>query len=230
MDLLRLLQAAEVERAETWHRPLGLPESPPSVVGRVSPARWRVHVATAWDVSPRLALSLPERLPENAVVSAELARLVAQHAHDPAIQAIPRAAMLLADGVVAARGGGDGVELGGYTAANGGPKAAAAANGGGDSDHTPLDALTLWAPAPLLQAMSMLGGAAGGVPAVRAYALRSLEACPAEQVRGSREGGGGRKCGRGRVGAKARRHSAHRPASQHIPATRDPSPNPFESP
>ena len=49
---------------------------------------------------------------------------------------------------------------------------------------SPTDALALWDPA-LLQAPAMLGGPIGGVPSVRAYALRSLEGCDPERVRES---------------------------------------------
>ena len=40
-------------------------------------------------------------------------------------------------------------------------------------------------PAPLLQALAMLGGPTGGVPSVRAFAVRSLEGCDPERVRES---------------------------------------------
>ena len=50
---------------------------------------------------------------------------------------------------------------------------------------SPTEALALWDPAPLLQALAMLGGPSGGVPSVRAYALRSLEGCDPERVRES---------------------------------------------
>ena len=45
--------------------------------------------------------------------------------------------------------------------------------------------MALWDPAPLLQALAMLGGPTGGVPSIRAYALRSLEGCDPERVRES---------------------------------------------
>ena len=50
---------------------------------------------------------------------------------------------------------------------------------------SPTDALALWDPAPLLQALAMLGGPTGGVPSARSYALRSLEGCDPEWVRES---------------------------------------------
>ena len=50
---------------------------------------------------------------------------------------------------------------------------------------SPTDALALWDPAPLLQALAMLGGPTGGVPSVRAFAVRSLEGCDPERVRES---------------------------------------------
>ena len=45
--------------------------------------------------------------------------------------------------------------------------------------------MALWDPAPLLQALAMLGGPTGGVPSVRAFAVRSLEGCDPERVRES---------------------------------------------
>ena len=50
---------------------------------------------------------------------------------------------------------------------------------------SPTEALALWDPAPLLQALAMLGGPTGGVPSVRAFAVRSLEGCDPERVRES---------------------------------------------
>ena len=61
------------------------------------------------------------------------------------------------------------------------------AGGRPDPFHSssPTDALALWDPAPLLQALAMLGGPTGGVPSVRAFAVRSLEGCDPERVRES---------------------------------------------
>ena len=51
------------------------------------------------------------------------------------------------------------------------------------NDAAVLTQLQRWAPAHFLQALTMLAGAQGQHPAVRAYALRSLHTCPPEQVR-----------------------------------------------
>lgn len=45
-----------------------------------------------------------------------------------------------------------------------------------------LQHLAVWAPLPLLDAMALVAGAAGRHPAVLAYAMRSLRACPPEDV------------------------------------------------
>lgn len=42
--------------------------------------------------------------------------------------------------------------------------------------------LAHWATTPLLQAMALMSGPAARHASVRAYALRSLHACPPEQV------------------------------------------------
>ena len=189
--LLRLLQAAEAERTAVWAGPMDTPAAPPSIVGRLTPARWAAHARTAWDVSPRLALALPERLPACPALGAALRDLVWGEAADPAIQAVPAAAALLAeDGRLMAGYQGMVVEgSGGLAATKAGKRcrtsttaAAATASALAAAAADRMDALTLWSPAPLLQALAMLGGPAGGIPAVRGYALRSLDRCPAAQV------------------------------------------------
>ena len=45
-----------------------------------------------------------------------------------------------------------------------------------------LQHLAVWAPLPLLDAMALAAGKAGRHPAVLAYVMRSLEACPPEDV------------------------------------------------
>lgn len=157
LDLLALLLAAETERTSAWANPLALPSKPRSPYAKYGAARWAALARVAWGVSPRLALALPGRLPSSAALNAELERLVADHAGDAGLQRVPGAAEVLS-------------------------RVAAVKSGRGPTVTPPTDALALWAPAPLLQALAMLGGPAGKVPAVRAYALRSLEACPPEAV------------------------------------------------
>jgi len=197
--LLKLLLDAEVERTASWARPLAVPSQPRSPYARFRDPHWRDLVRAAWAVSPRLALSLPERLPECAPVEEALEALVVAHAGEPELQAVPRGAAILAKCVsktseekkkpfssslllsACACGG---VSGGG---GGGGPSPSSPSALDPFRSTSPTDALALWAPAPLLQALAMLGGQAGGVPAVRAYALRSLEGCDPEQVQ--RRGG-----------------------------------------
>ena len=190
--LCRLLQAAEAERTCVWAGPMDTPPSPPSVVGRLTPSQWAGHARTAWDVSPRLALALPERLPACPALASALRDLVWAGAADPAIQAVPAAAALLAGDErllagyqrLLASGGESGVAAVGASIAIGQRASTAAATAAALASAAAdrMDALTLWHPAPLLQALAMLGGPAGGIPAVRGYALRSLDRCPAAQV------------------------------------------------
>lgn len=128
--------------------------------------------------------------------------LVIAHAGEPELQAVPRGAAILAN-FVGSGGGGEAGEKkkkslsfssfllsacvcgsgrGGLAADDGSYPSWPSASDPFRST-SPTDALALWAPAPLLQALAMLGGPAGGVPAVRAYAVRSLEGCDPEQVR-----------------------------------------------
>ena len=198
VSLLRLLLDAEVERTASWARPLAVPSHPRSPYARFRPAQWRELVRAAWAVSPKLALSLPERLPECAAVEEALEELVVAHAGEPELQAVPRGAAILANSVssgsvkkkkpssllLSACVCGGGV-LGDGDGASPFSSSSSPSSAAFDPfrSSSPTDALALWAPAPLLQALAMLGGQAGGVPAVRAYALRSLEGCDPEQVR-----------------------------------------------
>ena len=208
VSLLKLLLDAEVERTAAWARPLAVPSHPRSPYARFRDAQWRDLVRAAWAVSPKLALSLPERLPECAAVERALEELVVAHAGEPELQAVPRGAAILANCVSTAAAaasaggkkkkppssssssllfsacvcGGGGV----FSGDGGSPLSSSSSSSPSALDpfrsSSPTDALALWAPAPLLQALAMLGGQAGGVPAVRAYALRSLEGCDPEQV------------------------------------------------
>jgi len=198
VSLLKLLLDAEVERTASWARPLAVPSNPRSPYARFSDHKWRGLVGAAWAVSPKLALSLPERLPESGAVEEALEELVVRHASEPELQGVPRGAAILANSVsnscggrkkkksnssACGCGGGDGAgeeELGGFSSSS----SSFPSSFDPFRSTSPTDALALWAPAPLLQALAMLGGPAGGVPAVRAYALRSLEGCDPEQVRG----------------------------------------------
>ena len=162
LDLLALLLAAETERTSAWADPLALPAKPRSPYAKYTPARWASLARAAWAVSPRLALALPARLPAAAALDAELDRLVVAHAGYAGLQRVPGAAEVLSRVAVVVEGKGRAVTP--------------------SSHHHATDALALWSPAPLLQALAMLGGPTGGAPLVRAYALRSLEACPPEAV------------------------------------------------
>ena len=163
LDLLALLLAAETERTSAWADPLALPAKPRSPYAKYTCARWTSLARAAWAVSPRLALALPARLPASGALDAELERLVVQHAGDAGLQRVPGAAEVLSRVAVVGEGKGS-------------------ATTPSSPHHHATDALALWAPAPLLQALAMLGGPTGGAPPVRAYALRSLEACPPEAV------------------------------------------------
>jgi len=166
--LLSLLLASEVERTATWADPLAVAPKPLSPYSRMTSASWAAVARSAWGVSPRLALALRDRLPTPPALEKELAAMVVEFADDPELQAVPAAASLLA-----LHGGGDRGEAGRGRRGRLAPT---------PTISLPTDALALWTPAPLLQALATLGGPAGAAPAVRAYALRSLEACPPADV------------------------------------------------
>ncbi|KAK9840723.1 hypothetical protein WJX81_000166 [Elliptochloris bilobata] len=152
--LLLLLLRTEAQRLAVWTAPLeAAPATAAGGGAGVSAAEWRQHMRTAWGVDPRLALALLDRLPGAAAARGEAEALATAHAGEPDVQALPKAAALLAT------------------------PAAARAGVGAALAH-----LATWAPAPLLQALEMMSGPAARVPAVRAYALRSLHACNPQQV------------------------------------------------
>ncbi|KAL4452207.1 hypothetical protein ABPG75_007869 [Micractinium tetrahymenae] len=151
--LLQLLLSAEVERLAAWADPLEAAGIPPSAAASLTPAQWAQHVRTAWaEVSPALAVALSRRFPGAAAIRAELQKLVAQGAGDPAVQNLPEAATLLAT------------------------PAAAKANA------PQLQHLAVWAPLPLLEAIELAAGPAGRNPAVLGFVMRSLQACRPEEV------------------------------------------------
>ena len=106
VSLLKLLLDAEVERTASWARPLSVPSDPRSPYARFSDHKWRGLVRAAWAVSPKLALSLPERLPESDAVEEALEELVVRHAAEPELQGVPRGAAILANSVSSLGNGG----------------------------------------------------------------------------------------------------------------------------
>ncbi|BDA51126.1 phosphatidylinositol 4-kinase alpha [Coccomyxa sp. Obi] len=121
-------------------------------IKRRNAVRWDAHVAAAWATHPRLAPALLDRFPAETSLRQLVEQLVAANAAQARLQELPDAAALLAT-----------------------PAAA-------KSGDSALSNLKDWAPAPLLQALVMMGGPAGQAGAVRTYALRSLRACTPEQV------------------------------------------------
>ncbi|EIE19821.1 phosphatidylinositol 3 and 4-kinase family protein, partial [Coccomyxa subellipsoidea C-169] len=119
---------------------------------RHNPGQWSAHSAAAWATHPRLALALLDRFPVEASLRQQVEVLVVQCSAQARLQALPEAAALLAT-----------------------PAAAKSGDGA-------LSNLKHWAPAPLLQALVMMGGPAGQAAAVRTYSLRSLQGCAPEQV------------------------------------------------
>eukprot|EP00884_Botryococcus_braunii_P016006 jgi/Botrbrau1/3089/Bobra.0070s0075.1 len=154
LSLLSLLLKYEAERLQVWADPLGISPTVINPYAGLGPQVWRNHTRTAWGVSPHLALSLLDRFPTVGAVRLELEALLVGERASQTLQRIPRAAELLA-----------------RATADLGPSA-----------HPLLTLLQLWAPAPLLQALEMMGGPAGNLTQVRAYALRSLQACSSEEV------------------------------------------------
>ncbi|XP_037092304.1 LOW QUALITY PROTEIN: phosphatidylinositol 4-kinase alpha-like [Pollicipes pollicipes] len=82
-NLILALLSAEIERLLTWHNPQNRAEL--HIAGEehmatwraqpVSEKQWRDHIRLAWDISPPLAVMLPERFKEE-VIRREVSRLV----------------------------------------------------------------------------------------------------------------------------------------------------------
>ena len=145
---------AEIERLSLWADPVDTP-TPLRALGRngsLSPADWTRLIATAWSLSPRLALALGSRFTGIPAVNDELQRLVTRNAAEPAVQTL----------AIAAR----------YVATPASTK----------TNSPVLSHLATWAPVDLLQAMSILASPAGRHPLVVAYVIKSLDACDPEQV------------------------------------------------
>lgn len=153
LALLQLLLHSEAERLTVWAAPRDVLDPNNRIqLSHTTDQHWFQHLRTAWDVDQRLALCMLERYPATAAVRHELEALVLLNAHDSALQELPEAALLLATPAVAAR------------------------------NAPELRNLAVWAVCPLLQAMSLMAGAAGAQPAVRAYCIRSLQATKPEEV------------------------------------------------
>lgn len=159
LALLRLLLAAEGLRLSVWADPLASPAKAAAGLGNQSAAQWARHVDSAWDFSPELALGLlvgtnpscralaapaelsitaasacispPQwRFPGEAGIKSRLEALVALHAGETSLHAIPNAVELLAT-----------------------PQAAKA-------DAPQLVHLGAWAPLGLLESMALMASSA----------------------------------------------------------------------
>eukprot|EP00798_Chlamydomonas_sp_ICE-L_P027721 gene27721-7367_t len=99
VKLLDFLLSTDIERLKVWAKPLdfvsgsGASKAPAPKPPAMS---WDKGIATAWKVHPKLAVALVERFPfaRDAKVSVE--KLLIGHAHEPVVQAIPEAAIMLA--------------------------------------------------------------------------------------------------------------------------------------
>uniref|UniRef100_A0A061RGS5 1-phosphatidylinositol 4-kinase n=1 Tax=Tetraselmis sp. GSL018 TaxID=582737 RepID=A0A061RGS5_9CHLO len=152
IDLLRVLLRNEASRLKVWESPLSSTASPPSPGGG-SGWYWTRLAKIAWATEPAVAMALTERFPAASQVEECLAGLVAEHCGEPAVRALPRAAVLLAH----------------HCRSNPGKRAL-------------LAWLSSWRCADLVTAISLLNGEDAAVPEIRSYALRSLHACDPEQV------------------------------------------------
>jgi len=146
--LLRFMLEAELSRLNTWVDPR---RNADASSGSGTPP-WRDLLLMAWQVSPQLALGVWEHFPGVTAAQAELEFLVLKSAFDPAIQALPAGALLVASAERAA------------------------------ANAPVLAALAVWAPGTAEQGLQLLAGPAGSHPAVRSYAMRCLFAARPERV------------------------------------------------
>ncbi|KAF8068220.1 PI4KA1 [Scenedesmus sp. PABB004] len=141
VQLLQFLAGEELARLRVWVDPRAYADATkPSAA-----VPWRQYVGLAWQVDPCLALSMLDHFPAQADVRAALEGLVLRHAADPAVQGLPKAALLLAT-AKAPPGRGEGL----------------------------LRGLAAWAPGSAAQGLQLLSGPAGATPAVRSYAIKCL--------------------------------------------------------
>ena len=96
----------EQERLQVWSKPLdaAAPPSRPdcpappasSALNGGAPPKWDRLLSTAWRVDPEVALAMAQRFPACREVASELQALLAAHAAEPGVQALPEAGMMLA--------------------------------------------------------------------------------------------------------------------------------------
>ena len=96
----------EQERLQVWSKPLdaaappsggpGGPAPPASSALNGAPPKWDRLLSTAWRVDPEVALAMAQRFPACREVASELQTLLAAHAAEPGVQALPEAGMMLA--------------------------------------------------------------------------------------------------------------------------------------
>jgi len=85
--LLLMLCQHETDRLDVWAQPLNTKEN--TIRSKINPEKWTEYVRTAFDVDPRIALSMSFRFPTISVVTSEIVHLVQKNLLD--IRSIPEA-------------------------------------------------------------------------------------------------------------------------------------------
>ena len=93
--MLRSDCSQEQERLQVWSKPLDVATTA-SGNASVAGAKWDKLVSTAWKVDPRIALAMADRFPSSREVKSELHQLLAAHANEARVQALPHAGTMLA--------------------------------------------------------------------------------------------------------------------------------------
>lgn len=149
VSLLAFLIQVEVNRLRLWANPLDKMDKQMNVSPKMG---WEMLIKTAWNESPRLALSLGARFSGVPSVQQMLQKHVIDHAQDSDVQKLPEAVNYLA-------------------AAPSSSKKAAA-----------IEFMNDWEAMGLEQAMSLMSMPIARQPAAFAYIIRCLELCDPTDV------------------------------------------------
>eukprot|EP00889_Picochlorum_renovo_P003554 jgi/Picre1/30584/NNA_005946.t1 len=147
--LLTFLIQVEVNRLRLWANPLDKVDKQGNVAPKMG---WELLIKTAWNESPKLALSLGARFSGVPTVQKTLQEHVIEHAQDSGIQKLPEAVNYLA------------------TAPSTSKK------------DTSIEFMNNWEPMGLEQAMSLMSMPIARQPAAFAYIIRCLELCDPTDV------------------------------------------------
>ncbi|GMH40744.1 hypothetical protein BSKO_08648 [Bryopsis sp. KO-2023] len=151
-ELLLHLCQAEIHRLKVWACPL--PNADPNRQRTETTSDWQRLTRVAWAVDPKMALSMSQRFLGVQAIISELFTLVSKNISDPAIQALPMAAMIITTCDSIRR----------------------------MTVQGKYDALRHWAPATTANALMLMSSDAAKHSAIKEYAVKSLRNVDPEEL------------------------------------------------